>query len=184
MLEGKGAQQHFSACIDFMGLVRDGGHRGLCISQYGFDRAICSAMQRLLTQRHEVHYQSGIYSHGQGSDMDIRQAFLAELDWCIVTPCFCHDSHNALQWALKTVFPEYEAHTKSLWIVITSLRNSYGMIHKHLREWLSSALVVEEWDVPTNVQYAFLGFSWCQFRSGHPFFRVGSQILRGEAQGA
>eukprot|EP00969_Alexandrium_andersonii_P097220 4291418-Alexandrium_andersonii.AAC.1 len=55
--EGKGAWQCFAACCSFFPLLKKLGHGGISISQYCFDRALHSALQKKLRQRHALYHE-------------------------------------------------------------------------------------------------------------------------------
>ena len=56
MSEGKSATHQYTAAKDFLPLVKEIGHRGVCISHYCFDRAGFAPVSKLLKQRHCLYH--------------------------------------------------------------------------------------------------------------------------------
>jgi len=57
-------------------------------------------------------------------------------DWVVGSGCALHDAHNALTWSLHTQFKDLEL-MKDVYIIISSVMNSYDLVHGHLAAWLN-----------------------------------------------
>ena len=68
------------------------------------------------------------------SDMggDIEQAFLTLASWGIGLGCAAHDTHKALAWSMLPHTPDARRIAKDLWVVVQSLRNSFGVVQAHI----------------------------------------------------
>ena len=134
LTHGKGAQALLSCGIGFAKTLRQRGHRGIAVQHYTFDRAGFSALQRFFKQRHiQMAPTFGGAADGTSS------VLLNLQEWICATGCALHDSHNALKWALHQQFCNTEL-TKGLYIVVESLRNSYGQLLQYLGNWVVRSL--------------------------------------------
>ena len=128
MTHGKSALAHFSASLEFMSSVRAMGHKGILVHQYCFDRALSSAMTRLLQQHHQL--EAPLYGASA-----TESKYLARLEWVEGAGCSLHDAHNSLKWGMsfERLGPDV---MKNVWVVFASLRNSFDLILLHLPQWL------------------------------------------------
>ena len=134
LTHGKGAQALLSCGIGFAKTLRQRGHRGIAVQHYTFDRAGFSALQRFFKQRHiQMAPTFGGAADGTSS------VLLNLQEWICATGCALHDSHNALKWALHQQFCNTEL-TKGLYIVVESLRDSYGQLLQYLGNWVVCSL--------------------------------------------
>ena len=92
-LEDKRAICLLTAACNFFETPRELGHIGLCVSHFCWDRAIYSAMDRLLKQLHMFQAKH------IGSSMEAGAGKLLHLKkWQFSSACCNHDCHNALRW--------------------------------------------------------------------------------------
>eukprot|EP00974_Lingulodinium_polyedra_P119137 11170003-Lingulodinium_polyedra.AAC.1 len=124
LTNGKGALPVFAATIDFVDTLREMGHKGIAVHHYCFDRALCSALGRLLQQHHLSMANSEEASSSSNTNQGTLQ-YLAE--WIVVNGCCNHDVHNALHWGLFQYFPNPEV-VKDVYIAIDSLRKGYTQL--------------------------------------------------------
>jgi len=95
MSNGKAATYCFGAGCEFSSMLRRLGCEGICLSQYGADRAVVGRLGMLFTVRHAMYYDPRY-----GPALGAHSWLLRLTDWVIVTPCFGHDVSNALKWGL------------------------------------------------------------------------------------
>ena len=148
MSEGKSATHQYTAAKDFLPLVKEIGHRGVCISHYCFDRAGFAPVSKLLKQRHCLYHHKATSADPSG------EAHLQQrLDWTVSTACCNHDCHNALKWGLAPLHQIEDL--KDLYIVVGSLRNSFDLIHSHLKTFVVENIlfVAEEGDAQETYHY-------------------------------
>lgn len=143
MTSGKSALATFSAFTDFFRTPRQLGHRGICIAHYAFDRALLSSVGRLLKQYHK--FLAPQFTAPQlGKD----SAALELLEWVVTTGCALHDGHNSLKWAMHSQFQNTEL-IQDVFIVVASVRNSFGLLVDHMGRWLhNKVLFVPDDDLP------------------------------------
>jgi hypothetical protein len=104
------------------------------VQHYTFDRAAFSALQKLFKQRHLQMAPTF------GGPADGTSSVLLNLqEWVVSGGCALHDSHNALKWALHQQFCNPDL-MKGLYIVVESVRNSYGQLLSYLGNWLVRSL--------------------------------------------
>ena len=151
LTHGKGAWALFSCAADFAKTLRQRGHRGTAIQHYTFDRAAFSALQRMCKQRHiQLAPCFGEPSEGTSS------VLLNLQEWVVSTGCALHDAHNALKWGLHQQFVNADL-MKGLYIVIESLRNSYGQVLSYLGDWIVRSLqFVPDENLPSEEERAVL----------------------------
>ena len=130
MTNGKGALATFSAFCDFFQTPRQLGHRGICIAHYAFDRALLSSVGRLMKQYHKM-LAPGFTAPQLGRD----SGALDCMEWVVTTGCALHDAHNSLKWAMHVHFQDTDL-LQDVFIVVASVRNSYGLLCDHLGRWL------------------------------------------------
>jgi hypothetical protein len=134
LTHGKGAWALYSCGVEFAKTLRERGHRGIAVQHYTFDRAAFSALQKLFKQRHLQMAPSF------GGAADGTSSVLLNLqEWTVSTGCALHDSHNALKWALHQQFCNPDL-MKGLYIVVESIRNSYGQLLSYLGNWIVRSL--------------------------------------------
>ena len=151
LIHGKAAWALFSCGADWAKTLRQRGHRGIAIQHYSFDRAGYSALQRMFRQRHiQQAPQFGEAASGTSS------VLLNLQEWVVSSGCALHDSHNALKWALHQQFCNAEL-MKGLYVVIESLRNSYGQLMAQLGKWILRSLqFVPDDNLPSEEALAIL----------------------------
>lgn len=133
--QGKAAYNLFTAACEFFPVVRKLGHTGICISQFAFDRAAFSAMQRKLHQRAALYYEVAA-----GGGPKTGEVALAELlDWVVATPCANHDVQNSLKWGMLSVSGDPEILGR-LHIAIESIRNGFDLLFQGLGHFVLSFL--------------------------------------------
>ena len=138
--KGKGSWQCFSVACDHFPMLKKLGHRGISISHYCFDRALYSALARLMRQRHCLYHDLMASSSGGGVGLEA----LSDLtDWVVSTGCANHDGQNALKWGLAGLDCGEEVH-KKLYIVVESLRNYYDLLQRYLLAFLTQSLTLVE----------------------------------------
>ena len=115
----------------------------ITIYHFCFDRALLSAMKTKLVQRHAL-FQAGIADGTVPIAKPGMTVYTPELSWLVVQGCSLHDAHNALKWGLKASLGDLDKLTKSLHIVIESLRNSYGLLQLRLPLFLSTFLALDD----------------------------------------
>lgn len=131
--KGKGGWEHFTAATQFFGMLRHEGHEGFCITHLAFDRAVYQPVLRHMSGRHAAYYDPQ-----HGPDLGHRSHVLWLTDWLIGTPCACHDTHNALKWAVDEWIDA--PGLKDLHIAVESLRNGYDLLVLRVRTFLSRHL--------------------------------------------
>lgn len=130
LTNGKGALATFSAFKSFFQTPRQLGHRGICIAHYAFDRALLSSVGRLLKQYHKL-----LAPQFAAPQLGKDSGALELLEWVVITGCALHDAHNGLKWAMHGHFQDTDL-LSDVYIVVASVRNSYGLLCDHLGRWL------------------------------------------------
>jgi hypothetical protein len=133
MTAGKSATHQYTAAKDFFPLVKELGHKGVCITHYCFDRAGYAPVSKLLKQRHCLYHARAVSMDPSGA-AQLQQ----RLDWVVGTGCSNHDCQNALKWGLASLHQTEDL--KDLYIVIQSLRNSFDVIHGYLKIFVTENL--------------------------------------------
>jgi len=132
LTHGKSALHECTAACQFHPLVRQLAPKGVILTHYCFDRALFSALDRLMRQRHNLYYDVLA-----GGGDNVGEHAIAELtDWICSTGCANHDVHNALKWAVQSQVAAGDVNDK-LWQVVESLRNSYHLLHCNLPTFIS-----------------------------------------------
>ena len=80
-------------------MARELGHGGIVISHDGFDRALFSALSRLMRQRRATCVASAM-----ACESCVRERLLPLTDGFIAKVCANHGAHSALTWAVLDVF--------------------------------------------------------------------------------
>ena len=147
MSSGKTAAVAYSAATDFFPLLREIGHKGICISAYTFDRALQAPTARLLHQHHQrVHATAG-------ADKTPLPAIDCLTDWTLTTACASHDCQNGLKWAMARHVEGEDL--KDLYVVLESLRNGFDAIHGHIVPFVAKFLRVTCEAFDREEAYAF-----------------------------
>ena len=97
-------------------------------------------LEQKARQRHQLYYERT----GSGTERQGEVALLKLKDWVLSTTCACHDSHNALKWALQTFALESPDTTSHLHACIESLRNGFSITHAHLATFIGENLQFED----------------------------------------
>jgi hypothetical protein len=133
---GKGSWQIFQAACEFLPHLRSLGHEGIIVSHACFDRAVYSAVSRKVQQRQYLWYE-----HRFGPAPRTGGAALLELtDWHMSTGCVNHDVHNSLKWSMWWLVQEPCGVLRNIHIAVESLRNSFDLLHRYLKGFLSTSL--------------------------------------------
>lgn len=141
MTLGKSAEHHYRAICQEFDMLQSLGAESVCLTHYGFDGAMFRALRRLLHARHGLVHQSVVTGECSAEERG-RLWLKALLDWQVYTRCPCHDGSKALEWALK---PFAEGDTwRDLFITVESLRNGYVQLHRNLKGWLCTNLLVDD----------------------------------------
>ena len=138
LTEGKAAWQLFSCCLEFGPTLREEGHLGLALHHYCFDRACYKPLTRAMIQHHRR--LAARFGHGSSQ---LTPQLLELQEWVLSTACGCHDAHNSLKWAMHAQMNDPEL-TKSVYLVIESLRNAFDLLAMILPSWMASKLAPKE----------------------------------------
>ena len=143
MTLGKGSWNVFGALCGFFPLVdRLRVLPGITVYSYVFDRALLSAMDTKLHQRHLL-YES-LVDAGSSGESQVAAAS-ASLSWVLVGGCALHDCHNALHWGLRSVFGAATVdYTKSLHVVVDALRNGHSELHGRLSNFVTQSTTLDD----------------------------------------
>ena len=126
------------ACAKEMALIpRDYGHRGVNVIHLCFDGALHDFLVRR-TKQH--HLELAVARAGAIREEGLDPAKLLLMDWTVATQCVAHACHNGLKWGMGEVWTDKEK-LKDLWEIFAALKNSAGLLHQWLPEWLSHHLV-------------------------------------------
>lgn len=136
LTSGKKAWSLFSAGAGFYPVLRQLGHKGLCITHLGADRAVQSALLRIFSWRRAAYYSEGV-----GPDLGDEAAMLEQTDLFVSLGCAAHDISNSIKWGLSAAMPVTPALLKDVHIAIESLRNSFAALHCQLPSFLKAHLV-------------------------------------------
>jgi hypothetical protein len=129
-------------------------------------------LERVCQQRAEA-----MHDEDAGVDWGDDREILYLLDWFVSTGCGLHDANNGLKWsASQAGSPEIH---RDVFVIVESLRNSFSMLHSHLRPFLMShiafdqpsgndSLVVEYWEA-LGIAAGFVG----EVAAVNPFFDGG-----------
>ena len=134
LVHGKAAWSLFSCGRDFFRTARQQGHRGISIAHYSFDRAAYSPLQTKFLQYH-ASMASQFEDPSRGFDSDM----LEKMEWIVSSACGLHDCHNSLKWSLHSHFTDASL-MEDVYIVVASVRNSYGLVHSYLGKYLDACL--------------------------------------------
>ena len=127
LLNGVGSLELFGAACEFCHTLRSRGHEGASLTVYVFDRALFSAMMRLLQGRHELFYHPIYGSCPVEDKADLRNTDLVE-----GIPCTVHGGQLAVIWALKHVKDGVETSSNAK-MSIKSLLNCCSALHQRVR---------------------------------------------------
>lgn len=139
-LTDKTAMCHLSAQMALTDMARQSPRDAITISHHVFDRALKESCGRLQMQRHRAFDEFEEAEHGP------EHARLSSLrSWCVTVGCSAHDVHNAFRWSIMA-FVGDPAVMRKCWVVLQSLRSSFGLLTAALPDWL--ALRIEFDDAP------------------------------------
>ena len=147
---GKGGWQVFIAPCKFFPMLKRLGHTGISISNYCFDRALFSTLERDQLQRHAPNHELCVL----GGEKVGARALDDLQDWVVCTACANHDAQNALKWSLMSVSSDVEVVHK-LHIIIESLRNSFDLILDRLAKFVAGKLRFDDGDDDRGDAYRF-----------------------------
>ena len=133
MSAGKKAWNYFSAGATFFPLLRNTGHRGICVQHHSADRAAFDAIDKAYRQRHQAYYTPGM-----GPDLGPEGPLLELTDWILGSACSCHDLQNGLKWSLSSLWSGQVI--QDLHICMEALRNSFETLLGKLPAFLSQHL--------------------------------------------
>jgi len=149
LTSGKGSWSLF-ACLQRWPTLREMGFRDLAISHYCWDRGCFSALATLSQKL-----------HARESAASLRD--MAELEgltnWCFVNGDVLHDTMNAWLWGFKPFIPS-DTCMKDIFIIISSVRNSFDIILKEMPSWLASRVELTDNPWPEEAlleQWSLLG---------------------------
>ena len=130
---GKSSWYLYAAAEKFAPLTQSLGHEGICVTHYAFDRAVFSALTSKRFRQHEQYHE-----RRKAKTITNRGPPTRCLDWAVGTGCAMRDAQNGLKWALARSTESGDV-VRDLHICIESLRNSFLMLHSHLRPFLREA---------------------------------------------
>ena len=96
LTQGKSATNITVAAVEFFGLLRDKGHRGICAVVYIMDGLFSKACKRHLRAYHSMSYENV-----ENSDLDKFGALMGLMDWNLHLSCKAHPMQNSVIWGLK-----------------------------------------------------------------------------------
>jgi hypothetical protein len=169
---GKKAWNFFTGICEFYPLLREVGHKHICISAYLFDGMLFSALSAHCRARHMCYYSA------HGPQLGPLRYLLLNMDWVLASKCAAHGCSNALHWALAPIVEEDTL--DNVHISIQSLRNSASAIFSHTATTLvrimrfgdavvASAAEVETFWRVMGVESDFIDL----FVSVNPYFLAG-----------
>ena len=140
-LSDKTASSHFEVFRSLMPLPKHIGSRNIVVHSYVWDGALLSACRRLTQQYHaaSVHHLSQGLEPGEARLLDLTS-------WTSFCLCVNHSIHGALKWAILE-FINDKMCVKNCFVVVESLRNSYGQLVANVGPWLRSVIKYEDWDM-------------------------------------
>ena len=130
--KGRRAYNVFTACCEFLGLLRQDGAEDVAVSGYIFDGMLYLALRRHLLSRHEL-----FYSLQYGPDLGSQRLLLWCLDWPIVVKCVSHAFNNASSWGLSLEYDLSDEQDKVTHITVKSLINSRDGLLEKINEFVS-----------------------------------------------
>lgn len=137
LTEGKSCWNQFAAGSKFYPMLRQQGHRGICVFHLSADRAVLSGLTRMFRQRLRAYYSDEF-----GPPLGPEKPLLERSDLFVASGCAAHDIQNSLKWALASCGgPEC---LKDAHIVIESLRNSFSLLQARVRSFLLTRLAFDE----------------------------------------
>ena len=126
----KTAFAHFNASRKFMQNARELGHRGRLVDFQKYDRAIMTAMRRLVTKFWSAYHDK------EREDLGERAAYISWIThWVEVHGCFCHDLNGGLKWSVLCFSNDKEVMRKTF-LVMESLRHGYNLLVKWGAVWM------------------------------------------------
>ena len=140
-LSDKTASSHFEVFRSLMPLPKHIGSRNIVVHSYVWDGALFSVCRRLTQQYHaaSVHHLSQGLEPGEARLLDLTS-------WTSFCLCVNHSIHGALKWAILE-FINDKMCVKNCFVVVESLRNSYGQLVANVGPWLRSVIKYEDWDM-------------------------------------
>ena len=148
MTNGKASPACASFAREMLPKPRELGHGGVLIRHLTFDRAMYSAVCRILRR---VFVKEAIkYVNLQ---LDAPALLLYMLDWTVTTPCSFHDTHKSFFMGMRAYLSNEDL-LKNTYIFIESLRNSYRLIMEQCPPWVWQVVTFkdpEELDNPDDL---------------------------------
>lgn len=148
LTEGTTTNCIFSAAKEFIVYPRDIGHTGISVIHYAFDRGLYSSMVKML-RKYEQHLQASAAPPVAKRVSAMHMANRELLVWQVECGCAMHDTHNAVKWALPELFFQDKELLKDLYIIVSSMRNTFGYFHDCIHQWVAVHLqYVEDEQLP------------------------------------
>ena len=138
-LQDKTAFMHLHCMRKLMKFPHELHHMGIQIVHQIYDRAVLSAMQRIVPQFFHILIES--IRHKDGKET---ASAVALRTWINIVGCVCHDIHKSLIWAIKDL--NLKPMCNSLWIISESARNGYDLLLLPVGHWLVERIMFEDWD--------------------------------------
>ena len=163
-MKDKSAWTHHRAQYDMWPLARTMKHTSIIISHHVWVMAIKRPCERHSRQRHSA---LAIHLEDEENSDEVPSEMLRLMSWFTCVACFAHHGHNALRWALVGYIDDPET-TRSAWIVLASLRNSFDLLVTYLPMWLTGRLKFKNYrDDTLPALWSLLGESekWVQLLS-------------------
>ena len=135
LAHGKTVEAITQCCLKHWKSLRQLGHYGPSIEHYVWHRAIIEKLERTFRQWHKD--LAPRFEHLTQERISL--ATLANTEFVLVTPCAAHDAQNSFRWSLLG-YVQDKVLLRDTYVSIESLRNSTGLIHKHIAEWTAARL--------------------------------------------
>jgi hypothetical protein len=126
---GKKSGNVFTAACEFLGTLRQSGHRGVCINVYLQDGLLHECLTRLFN---ELYYLSGV-------DLGDSAEQFRDTDWTFSIKCSSHACANSLDKAFG-VLDNKKVLVNELHIVTCSFINGSHNLHRFLDEFVFTRL--------------------------------------------
>ena len=124
-LQDKTAFMHLRCMRELVKFPHELHHDSIQIVHQIYDRAIMSAMQRIVPQYIHILIEGIRDKHGAE-----QAAAVALRTWINIVGCVCHDIHKSLIWAIKDL--NAKPICNSLWIIAESSCNGYDLFLLHV----------------------------------------------------
>ena len=158
----KTASAHMAAFLQLVVTPKRRGHNALMVGFHVWDRAVASAMEKLVKGYYEDMHAMHAEAHGAAAGHRSRLSTLL-----LFVGCIHHDAHNALRWGLRDFLSKQA--TRSVWVCCEALRKGYGELMEHRASWIISRVCFEDWAMPEDdirAMWAVCGLTeekWLEF---------------------